>query len=216
MDLNLITGRKKLVELGYYTMVTEVPVSELIDFDYRPILSPPPANDSIITKKETIMVAEATKKYRSKKDLEFIHRMDEDMDSFFIELLKKHNLKYPQRYIDLFYELVEPVLMNTKNYWNRPRPIQIADFYDIEMDPIVTDTIHTASYPSGHTFYSQLVANILSKVYPQLSLQFDNIAKDTGVARVQQGVHFPSDNVASIVLANTMYSRMQPKLERFF
>lgn len=216
MELKLITELKKLRELGYYTVVTEVPMSKMIDFDYKSLISPPPANDSLITKKETQLVANATKRYRSQKDLEFIHKMDVDMDSFFINLLEKHNLKYPKRYIDLFYKVVEPLLMNVKNYWNRPRPIQIADFYSIEMKPIVTDTIHTASYPSGHTFYSKLVANILSEIYPRLSKYFDVIAKDTGVARIQQGVHYPSDNFSSIVLANSIYTKLQPKLKRYF
>jgi len=207
MNLNLIFKNKKIAELTYDSIVVEKPMSNLVNFDYKTILSPPPENTSKITQKELDLVAYATKN-RNKKDLEFVYKMDIDMDSFFISLLNKHDLKYPQQYINDFYALVEPILMNTKSFWNRPRPSQLAKLYGIEIDVIETDTIHTASYPSGHTVYTKLVSNILSDMYPKLSNNFLNIAKNTGIARVQQGVHYPSDNHASFVFSDYVFKKL--------
>jgi hypothetical protein len=189
-------------------------MSNLIDFDYKSILKSPEPNNSKQTEKELNLISYATKN-RKNTDIQFIHDVDEDMDSFFISFLDKQNLEYPYRYIGLFYDIVEPVLMNTKSFWNRPRPIQLARMYNIPIDIILTDTIHTASYPSGHTVYSSLVANILTEKYPKFGNQFESIAKNIGIARVQQGVHYPSDNVASFIFSNYVYKKLEPKLKQY-
>lgn len=214
MNLNHILKYKKIKSLTYDSVVVEKPMSDIVDFDYKKILSPPPENISQQVQKELDLVSYATL-HRTDKEIEFVLKMDEDMDQFYEELLEKYNLSYPRRYIHLFYDIVEPVLMNVKSYWNRPRPKQLADMYGIKIDRIVTETIHTASYPSGHTVYSKLVANILSGIYPQLSDKFDNIAKNTGIARVKQGVHYPSDNVSGFKFSNFVYNKLQPKLGKY-
>jgi hypothetical protein len=214
VELNTLLNYKKITELKYYTEVTEVPMSNLVDFDYKDILPPPPENNSKLVQKELSIISEATKK-RTKQDIEFVHKMDQDIDSFYIELLNKNKKIYPQRYINLFYEIVEPILMNTKNYWNRPRPNQLCKFYNIDINMIITDTIHTASYPSGHTVYSKLVGNILTDMYPELSSQILSIAERTGKARVQQGVHYPSDNGASFVFSNYVYDKLKNRLKQY-
>lgn len=215
MNLNLLLKNKTIKELTYDSVITEIPMSNLVDFDFRTILLSPPENTSYTTQKELDLISYATLN-RSTDDYDLIFRMDEDMDSFYIRFLKSQNLEYPQRYIDLFYDIVEPILMNTKNYWNRPRPFQLAKLYGINIERIVTDTIHTPSYPSGHTVYSKLVANILSDIYPRLADSFNNIAKKTGIARIKQGVHYPSDNVASFKFADFVYKKLQPKLEKYY
>lgn len=205
---------KKIKQLTYDFVFTEKPMSDLVDFDYKTILHPPPENTSYTVQKELDLISYATLN-RSKNDYDLIFRMDEDMDSFYIRFLKSQNLEYPQRYIDLFYDIVEPILMNTKSYWNRPRPYQLAKLYGVDIDVIVTNTIHTASYPSGHTVYSKLVANILSDIYSKFTDSFNNIAKETGMARVKQGVHYPSDNIASFQFADFVYKKLQPKLKKY-
>lgn len=214
MNLNLVFNSKKIAELSYDSVVVEKPMSDLVDFDFKKILEPPPANTSQIVQKELRIISEKTSK-RTSDDYDLIFRIDEDTDSFYIRLLKSYQLEYPERYINLFYDIVEPILLNTKSYWNRPRPVQLAKLYNIEIEPIVTDTIHTASYPSGHTVYSRLVRNILVDLYPNLSKYFDQIVEKTGEARIKQGVHYPSDNQASIIFADYVYKILKPKLHPY-
>ena len=208
MNLNLIFKNKKIKELTYDSVITERPMSNLVDFDYKTILSQPPANTSKTTEKELELVEYATKNRKS-KEIQFIHRIDEDIDSFYISLLKKYDLDYPQKYINDFYSVVEPILMNTKSFWNRPRPRQLGKLYGIDIDVIETETIHTASYPSGHTVYSKLITNILSDIYPKSTNNFINIAKNTGIARIQQGVHYPSYNAASFIFSDYVYKKLK-------
>lgn len=216
MNLNQLLLDKKINNLGYDTIFLEKPVSTLIDFNYKQILSAPPKNNDIATIKELKLVAQATKN-RSKKDIELIYNIDKDLDTPFILLLQKYKLKYPKNYIDLFYDIVYPLILNTKGFWNRPRPIQLAKFYNIKIDLIITDTIHTPSYPSGHTVYSSLVASILKNLYPQIDQkELDNIVLETARARVMQGAHYPSDNKASLQFTKFVFNKLNQKLRKYY
>jgi hypothetical protein len=215
--MDIISNLKKstIDSLGYETVYLEKPMSSLIDFDWKNILDAPPKNSSKTTIEELKLVAQSTKN-RSSKDIELIHNIDKDLDLPYILLLKRYNLKYPKNYIDLFYDIVYPVLINTKNYWNRARPKQLAKYYNVEINVILTDTHHTASYPSGHTVYSKLVSNIIKNIYPQVSTkELDNIVLETAKARVLQGVHYPTDNKASIEFANFLFDKLNFKLRKY-
>lgn len=199
--------------ITYETAYVEYPIPDILQsFDWKYILKRPPDNSSKKTMKELEIISDLTLR-RSDNDKKLIYAIDQNIDSFFIALLAKYNIEYPQTYINEFYSIVKPVLMNTKSFWNRPRPYQLAKYYNIPLDIIVTDTHDTASYPSGHTVYSKLVANILQNLFPQISsAELDSIVHKTGVARVKQGVHYPSDNEASIIFSNHLFKILQPKL----
>ncbi|HUU87234.1 MAG TPA: hypothetical protein VMX17_05730, partial [Candidatus Glassbacteria bacterium] len=87
MNLNLLLKNKKIKELTYDTVFTEVPMSNLVDFDYKKILNPPPENISSITQKELEIVSRATLN-KTTDDYDLIFRMDEDIDSFYVRFLK--------------------------------------------------------------------------------------------------------------------------------
>lgn len=212
----MFLNRDKIDSLGYETVYLEKPVSNLIDFDWKKILEPPPNNTSKTTLKELRLISQSTKNV-SLKDIELVHNVDQNLDRPFILLLNKYGLKYPQNYIDLFYDIVHPVLINTKNYWNRARPNQLAKYFGIQINVILTDTHHTPAYPSGHTVYSSLVSNILKNLYPQiLTKELDFIVLETARARILQGVHYPSDNKASLIFSKFLFNKLHPKLRKYY
>lgn len=216
MNLSYFLTTDKIDSIGYDTVYLEKPMSNLIDFNWKQILDEPPKNSSEETIKELKLVSQSTKN-RTSKDTELVYNVDQDLDKPFILLLQKYGLKYPQNYIDLFYDIVHPLLLNTKRYWNRARPNQLAQYFNIDINILVTNTHHTASYPSGHTVYSKLVANILKNLFVQIKqAELDNIVYETARARVIQGVHFPSDNKASIIFSNTVFTKLQPKLRKYY
>jgi hypothetical protein len=216
MNLSSLLFKDKIDALGYDAVYLEKPMSNLIDFEWKNILAAPPKNTSETTTKELLLIAKSTKN-RSVKDVELIHNVDQDLDEPFVLLLNKYNIKYPQNYIDLFYDIVHPVLLNTKGCWNRARPNQLAKYFNVTINVLVTDTHHTASYPSGHTVYSNLVANILKDLFPQINTkELDHIVNETARARVLQGVHFSSDNKASIIFSDYMFQKLHPKLRKYY
>ena len=212
MNLSLLLLYNKIEKLTYNDAWVEIPMPDIISFDYKTILKSPPSNTDSKTLKELKLVADATFN-RSDAEVEKMYNIDQDLDAPFINLLSKYNLEYPQEYINIFYDIVKPVLMNTKSYWNRPRPFQLAKLLNIPINPIITTTVHTPSYPSGHTMYSRLVANILKHHYPQIENKIlDNIVYDTARSRVMMGVHFPSDNQASILFTNYVFKKLISKI----
>lgn len=207
--------QQKIDSLGYDTVYTELPVSNIIDFDWKNILNKPPSNTDKSTIRELEIVSKATLN-RSKSQIDIIHSIDQELDQPFIKLLNKYKLKYPQNYIDLFYDIVRPVLKNTKSYWNRPRPNQLAKIYNIKIDLIITDTIHSGSYPSGHVVYSSLVANILKDTYPEIKIEeLDSLVDQTAKARIMQGVHYPSDAEASKIFTKFLFNKLNSKLRKY-
>jgi hypothetical protein len=214
MNLSLILKYKKIESLTYDSVFLEKPIPDIIDFDYRTILNPPPKNTDDQTLKELEIISRETLK-RSNKDVDSVLEIDRDMDQFFEKFLYKYNLEYPREYIDNFYNLIEPILMNTKGFWNRPRPLQLAKLYGINIEAIITETIHSASYPSGHTVYSSLVANIIKDFYPQIDqFKLDKIVNNIARARIIQGVHYPSDNKASMLFTKFIFDKLNLKLKK--
>lgn len=212
MHLNRYFRNKDLIDLKFDTVYTEQPVPDIIQIDWKNILAPPPPNNSSLTYREVVFVAKKTL-YRSKQDIEFVHNIDQDMDSGFINLLDQYNEKYPSKLIGEMYDIIKPVLMNVKSFYNRARPLQLAKFFNIDMDTIITDTIHTASYPSGHTVYASMVSRIIQKTNPSIPKQkLNKLVDQTALARILQGVHYPSDNSGSIKFTNTLFEHLYPKL----
>ena len=109
-------------------------------------------------------------------------------------------------------------LEQVKWKYNRPRPYQLAkklgmDFKHFESP---RKTHHTPSYPSGHSMYGHLVANILSDMYPDHEKEWTEAAKMVGDARVGQGVHFPSDNKASAYITKSIWDDVKDNYKTFF
>ena len=64
---------------------------------------------------------------------------------------------------------VEILAMKLKMHFNRPRPFQIAAYYDVKLDynkTIQHGAASAPSYPSGHTLSAYFAARVLSYLYP--------------------------------------------------
>ncbi len=59
------------------------------------------------------------------------------------------------------------------------------------------------SFPSGHTASAFLVITILSSLYPQIELAGYFWASAVGFSRIYNGVHYPTDVLAGVVLGLT-------------
>lgn len=198
--------------IGYDTIYLEQPVPDIIDFNWKNLLDKPPMNTDDVTIRELKTISDKSHS-RTSEDIALIYTVDENLDEPFEILLKQYNLIYPQNYINNFYKIIKPVLLNTKGFWNRARPYQLAKFYDIDIDIIETNTHHTPSYPSGHTVYASLVSFILKDMYSELNMkELDSIVKSVADARIAQGVHYPSDNEASLIFSQKIFNNLNPKL----
>ena len=89
-----------------------------------------------------------------------------------------------------------------KDKWKRPRPFQT----DPSIQPCIPfANYHDDSYPSGHTTYARLYADILGQIDPTRRREFAVRSEQIGEDRVIGGVHQESDVQAGQVLADQIF-----------
>lgn len=206
-DILLEQHKHKLRNLKYKNLLIADNKILPKPFDYF-VLDQPPTNDSNQTLAELQEILFLTQS-RSETDINEILLIDKDSISLYQKFLDSYNLKFPIEIFDRYYSILADIIMNLKLYFNRPRPNQIAEFYGYNIDVIHTKTHSTPSYPSGHTAYAKLAEMLASEYFPEHQNTFKDITKRVGLARMQQGVHFASDNAASIKLVEKTYNKIK-------
>ncbi len=185
---------------------------EVGGLDLFNIAPEPPKNSSDITRNELLYLQRITTS-RSKSQMELIHTIDDDPMHLFKKVVSKYNLDFPTNFFKAaYYTSVIAIVDHLKFFYNRPRPYQLARHYDIRVNRIITKTHKTPAYPSGHTMYAALISEILSDKYPQHKQEFEKQVSLCGEARELQGVHYPSDNTASIKIMKTIY----PQIKKYY
>jgi hypothetical protein len=61
--------------------------------------------------------------------------------------------------------------------------------------------------------YAYLAAHVFSEKYPEYTKNFFELAKQAGIARILQGVHYPSDNKAGLIAAQYLFAKIKEKLD---
>lgn len=197
--------------IKYTKEIKKYKVSTAISIDWKNVLPKPPSNDSETTKKELKYLEQITSKL-SNNDIKLIYDIDKDPRLPFLDVLKKIKLPFPYKEFNKAYSILKPIILNIKYIHNRPRPFQLAEVFNYSINVIETDTIKTPSYPSGHASYAALCAYLLSAMYPEHSGHFFDKVSIVAEARMMQGVHYPSDNEASMVITGAIWEDIRYKL----
>lgn len=185
---------------------------EIGDIDLFGIVDPPFSNSSEETLMEIKSISSKTRN-RTTKQTGLVKDVDDDPLLLFYPIIKKLELDFDQKlFSNIYNNCLSAIVDHLKYFYNRPRPFQLADIFGIDIDRIITKTHHTPSYPSGHTMYACLASEILISDYPQHRSKLEVPVRQTGLARVLQGVHYPSDNAASIKIVKTIF----PNLKKYF
>jgi hypothetical protein len=185
--------------------------------DWKNLIPSQPKNSSKTTVLEIEEIALLTHN-RTKEDEKLIYLVDKEPLDLFYPILKKHNITFPKKIFDLIYKDVSQLIIAVKNYYNRPRPKQLADIYNISINVLVTSTHHTPSYPSGHTAYSALAYHLIKTVYPSnIPNEIYNCVELTGIARKLQGIHYQSDIDAALLFINNLFDRhIKPNIGDYY
>jgi hypothetical protein len=178
---------------------------------WKGVLPPPPTNNSDITKDELEYLSTLTR-LRTPQEEELVRMVDDDPLNVYLDIARKHKLKVPKQRIKRAWNICLPVIRNIKWYHNRPRPEQLGDLLGYNINVMTTDTHQTPAYPSGHTAYAGLVAAIFSEEYPDYSSDFYRLVSTVGLARCLQGVHYPTDNDAGMVIAGALWEDIRFKI----
>lgn len=87
---------------------------------------------------------------------------------------------------------LEEAVTNMKGRWQRPRPFKA---YPGQAEPCIKKS-SGYSYPSGHSSFSRVFANVLADIAPERRAEFFAAADEIAMDRVIGGVHFPTDIAA--------------------
>tara|TARA_R100001591_G_scaffold54085_1_gene64027 strand:+ start:6779 stop:7318 length:540 start_codon:yes stop_codon:yes gene_type:complete len=137
-------------------------------------------------------------------DVAFANKFD-DIYNVFEKILLKRRIEPPTKLINDLINKSKPVIMSIKNYHDRERPDVAAKNFGINFKYHKMNSAQTPAFPSGHSAQAQLVANVLSDIYPVHSAEFLQAAQNISNSRLVAHVHYKSDSDAGIKIGNDLY-----------
>ena len=152
--------------------------------------------------KETLEEIKYLSSLESNKDFA---KENDDVDGSFKDLHKELGLQFDLSEAKLYLRESSKFIVELKYKYNRPRPYQIAEFYDIDLNGVDLDSMKTPSFPSGHATQGYLLGMIYSERYPQHRKEFMKLGEDIAESRIIGKAHYPSDKKAGIELAEKLF-----------
>ena len=173
---------------------------------HEPIIShnPPPDDGS----KETLRELHWLLDYNDGKITRNVVMEGDDIKEVFEKYCDKNNLEYPKKYVTELIKDSAKIIYKLKYKYNRPRPFQLGEFYQIPDFKIHNlDTAKTPSYPSGHSTQGIFIGKALGKKYPNHKMEFYKLGKMISESRLMARAHYPSDtkfgeNIGKLLFMN--------------
>jgi len=151
--------------------------------------------------------------YENKRVPEKLQQVcDEKFEKLFQVFLESQRKTYNIEYYEMLIDSLVPIIMKLKQYYGRPRPIQLAKSMGIDFAGDDLSSAQTPSYPSGHTIQAYVVAHMLSDQFPEYEDSLMKIAELVSQSRIDRGVHFPTDIEHGREIAESIHSQIKEGL----
>jgi len=172
-------------------------------FDWRPLVAPPPAEDSIAAQGE-YELARALDAARTPEQAALAKHYEMfDECSLMAPVLgawcTAQNLPRTHAIFQQIYRECRPTIEAAKAAYNRPRPY----VGNPALQPAV-DRPFTTSYPSGHAYSASCIAAVLAAVFPEHAADWEKQAALVRWSRLVGGAHYPSDVIAGKILGEAV------------
>lgn len=189
---------QKLMSLGIYDRLFDMP---------------PPKNSSSETKRELLKLVKYIDEL-TEVTLEFCKKAEEDHNQMFIEYLERHGISdISLNDLNKVLDQTEPLLIRLKEYYNRPRPYQLASYYNLDLYvPIDAHQASSPAYPSGHAYEGYIISELLAKKYPEHAVGLLKLGKLIGLSRLLIGLHYRTDYDFAIYIAKQIIANNLVKL----
>tara|TARA_E500000178_G_scaffold152890_1_gene152726 strand:- start:32300 stop:35845 length:3546 start_codon:yes stop_codon:yes gene_type:complete len=181
------------------------PVNNVVG-DWKNIDVPSPTlNDSEETKSEMMMMSKLFEQ-RNNAIVQSIKDHDQEVFYGIESYLMKYNLEYTMKDIQNLKKIGSGVVRHFKNKFQRPRPYELADALNMKFNhmELISDSMKTPSYPSGHSLQSRLIAEFYGKLYPKHKQNLIDLSDECGYGRVLAGWHYPSDHIEGVNIAKKL------------
>ncbi len=166
--------------------------------------NPPPNNDSNETKNELLELQKLTEN-ASEMDYKLCDVLEHKHYDFFAKFCNKIGIDCEtEESIKSLSKEFDGLVNYIKFKVNRPRPHQLAIYYDIPMFPIISTNANSPAWPSGHSVDFLIILYKLKQKYPDNVDDFDALYTKIKDIRQLSGVHYPSDKEAAQVLVSSL------------
>lgn len=159
----------------------------------------PPTNDSDDLQNELKYLLDLTTN-ATEYDYLFSKVLDEKHYEFIAKVCQSLNLVETEVSIKEMADEFDGLVNYIKLKVNRPRPHQLAIYYDIPLFPIISTNANSPSWPSGHSVDFLVIFHKLKIKYPDLIGEFDSLYNKIKDVRELSGVHYPSDKYGAELL----------------
>ena len=126
---------------------------------------------------------------------------DFDMIHYFRQALTDMGVQGFNPIIDNILNECYPIITKLKYGYQRPRPYQLAAYYDIPLYPYKSHSVDSPSFPSGHAFMGKIVCEVIGLKFPETYGIMQGISTDFNNSRQFMGLHYKSDVEAGITAA---------------
>ena len=168
-------------------------------------MTPPPTNDSNETRTELFKLLAYNNGVIDRK---MVKKYD-DLVKPFMELIEKYNVDVSKDDLQQIIDEGAKFTLKLKYKFNRPRPYQMAEHYEIEdFKRHKLDTAKTPSYPSGHALQGRLIGLILTDKDPKHQNEYMAVSQKISDSRIMARAHYESDKVYGEKLADELYEQM--------
>jgi hypothetical protein len=104
---------------------------------------------------------------------------------------------------------VLPVITKLKYYFQRPRPLQLAYYFNLQLFPTFSYFTSSPSYPSGHATLAMVLGNVLGNRYPETFDAMQEFITDVSESRLYMGVHYPTDNQMAVIICKAIVTNKE-------
>ena len=115
------------------------------------------------------------------------------------------SIEYPKELVNELKVSAKGIIMDLKYHYNRPRPYQLAEYYNIKLGEHVLESMKTPSYPSGHSAQGILIGKVLQTKLPINTNAFIEAGERISYSRNIGGAHYPSDSELGKIIGTRMY-----------
>lgn len=154
-------------------------------------LVPPPSNDGEETKREVEMILSTMEK--EPLDPRFVDSASESVNNVFYGMCEHLGLDPIDEIAEDIAQDVLKIAMYLKYKFLRPRPYQLAPYYDGDIQSMDESAEESPAYPSGHSMMGFALSKLYADQYPEHASAFTELGRRVGLSRIQAGVHYPSD-----------------------